>query len=232
MRNPGNTQQVVNISGLTITQGNSSGNGGGIENIENLTLSNSTVSGNLAGGFSGGIFNVGGTTNISSSIISGNSATSGDEVYSNSGTVTADNNNLFGNSSQSNSDAFVNFTSGANDINATTDGENVALDNILDPDGLQDNGGSTKTIALVTDSPAINAGNNDDNLSTDQRGTGFERVINQQVDIGAYEWSIFELEVNTSRGDKPVKTLIERGFQPWRSLYKLSKTRGLIENKQ
>ncbi|WP_268743244.1 hypothetical protein [Crocosphaera watsonii] len=35
-----------------------------------------------------------------------------------------------------------------------------------------------------------------------------------------------------SRGDKPVKTLIERGFQPWRSLYKLSKTRGLIENKQ
>ncbi|WP_287139902.1 choice-of-anchor Q domain-containing protein, partial [Crocosphaera sp.] len=114
-----------------------------------------------------------------------------------SGTVTADNNNLFGNSSQSNSDAFVNFTSGANDINATTDGENVALDNILDPDGLQDNGGSTKTIALVTDSPAINAGNNDDNLSTDQRGTGFERVINQQVDIGAYEWSIFELEVNT-----------------------------------
>ena len=37
---------------------------------------------------------------------------------------------------------------------------------------------------------------------------------------------------STSRGDKPVKTLIERGFQPWRSLYKLSKTRGLIENKQ
>ena len=37
---------------------------------------------------------------------------------------------------------------------------------------------------------------------------------------------------NPSRGDKPVKTLIERGFQPWRSLYKLSKTRGLIENKQ
>ena len=40
------------------------------------------------------------------------------------------------------------------------------------------------------------------------------------------------LGVWTSRGDKPVKTLIERGFQPWRSLYKLSKTRGLIENKQ
>ena len=40
------------------------------------------------------------------------------------------------------------------------------------------------------------------------------------------------LNHDTSRGDKPVKTLIERGFQPWRSLYKLSKTRGLIENKQ
>ena len=46
-------------------------------------------------------------------------------------------------------------------------------------------------------SPAIDAGNNNQNLLTDQRGTGFERVINQQADIGAFEWSNLELKVNT-----------------------------------
>ena len=218
-----NIQQVVNISGLTITKGRTNF-GGGIDNRENLTLNNSTISGNYATNEGGGIFNVSGTINISNSTISGNyasdsaggiyngagtinisssivsgnnAANSGDEVKNISGTVIANNNNLFGDSSQSNSDAFDNFTPGANDINATTDGENVPLDNILDPDGLQDNGGLTKTIALVVGSPAIDAGNNNQNLLTDQRGTGFERVINQQADIGAFEWSNLELKVNT-----------------------------------
>ena len=54
-----------------------------------------------------------------------------------------------------------------------------------------------------------------------ESGEGGNRVYGQSGD-----------DTFTSRGDKPVKTLIERGFQPWRSLYKLSKTRGLIENKQ
>jgi hypothetical protein len=54
---------------------------------------------------------------------------------------------------------------------------------------LANNGGPTKTMALLPGSPAIDAG--DDvwvgTLATDQRGTGFARVVGAHVDIGAYE---------------------------------------------
>jgi hypothetical protein len=56
------------------------------------------------------------------------------------------------------------------------------------------NGGPTKTHALVTNSPAINAGSNalavdaDGNpLTTDQRGAGSPRIRGGTVDIGAFE---------------------------------------------
>jgi hypothetical protein len=59
---------------------------------------------------------------------------------------------------------------------------------------LSYNGGPTMTHALLVGSLAINAGSNalalDQNgsaLTTDQRGTGFPRVFNNSVDIGAYE---------------------------------------------
>jgi CSLREA domain-containing protein len=54
---------------------------------------------------------------------------------------------------------------------------------------LQDNGGATWTHALLKDSPAIDAG--DPAFSPppeyDQRGLGFPRVVNERIDIGAYE---------------------------------------------
>jgi hypothetical protein len=60
---------------------------------------------------------------------------------------------------------------------------------------LANNGGPTQTIALVTGSPAIDAGSNAlavdpttrQPLTTDQRGTGFPRIANGTVDIGAFE---------------------------------------------
>ena len=55
--------------------------------------------------------------------------------------------------------------------------------------GLADNGGPTKTHALLTGSPAIDTGSNGQaqaaNLTTDQRG--FARIFNSTVDIGAFE---------------------------------------------
>jgi hypothetical protein len=55
---------------------------------------------------------------------------------------------------------------------------------------LQDNGGPTKTLA-ITAGPAVNAGSNavatTAGLTTDQRGTGFDRVKGGTVDIGAFE---------------------------------------------
>src|SRR5262249_29067471 len=50
------------------------------------------------------------------------------------------------------------------------------LDPLLDPNGLQDNGGPTLTIALLPGSPAVDKGINTVG-STDQRGDGFPRTI-------------------------------------------------------
>ena len=54
---------------------------------------------------------------------------------------------------------------------------------------LQDNGGDSWTHALLASSPARNAGNPavSSTPQYDQRGTGFGRVIDGRVDIGAYE---------------------------------------------
>jgi hypothetical protein len=52
---------------------------------------------------------------------------------------------------------------------------------------LADNGGPTKTHALGPGSPAVDAGNNNASLTSDQRGTGFPRVIGVAPDIGASE---------------------------------------------
>ena len=61
---------------------------------------------------------------------------------------------------------------------------------ILDTDPLLDflgnNGGPTLTHALLSGSPAINAGNNDGAPITDQRG--YARIVSGIIDIGAYEY--------------------------------------------
>jgi hypothetical protein len=53
---------------------------------------------------------------------------------------------------------------------------------------LQDNGGPTFTQALLPGSIAIDAGDNNFIPSFyDQRGPGFDRIVNGAVDIGAFE---------------------------------------------
>jgi hypothetical protein len=67
----------------------------------------------------------------------------------------------------------------------TVPGDTISADPLLG--ALADNGGRTKTHALAPASPAIDAGNNVLDLSPDQRGTGFARVVGADADIGAYE---------------------------------------------
>jgi hypothetical protein len=61
----------------------------------------------------------------------------------------------------------------------------IDRDPLLGP--LQDNGGSTFTMALLPGSPAIDSGDNTGAPEWDQRGPGFPRVVYGTVDIGAFE---------------------------------------------
>jgi hypothetical protein len=80
---------------------------------------------------------------------------------------------------------------GANNLITSSDDrvvlppDTISADPRLAP--LADNGGLTKTHALLDDSPAIDMGNNAADLAHDQRGPGFPRVNGTQADIGAYE---------------------------------------------
>jgi hypothetical protein len=63
-------------------------------------------------------------------------------------------------------------------------GNLVGMDPRLGP--LQGNGGLTPTMALLPGSPAIDAGSNTLNLTSDQRGFS-PRIVGAAADIGAYE---------------------------------------------
>src|SRR5207244_12433121 len=74
----------------------------------------------------------------------------------------------------------------------TAPGDQINTDPMLGP--LQDNGGPTFTHALLSGSPAIDSGDPSFDpyafnppLLYDQRGDGFARVVNDRIDIGAFE---------------------------------------------
>jgi predicted outer membrane repeat protein len=111
------------------------------------------------------------TADITGSIVSGNSAND----VGGEGTVTFSH------------DIFATVASQIVQNNAG--GNLIGADPLLGP--LQNNGGSTETMALLAGSPAIDAGPNPvpdfDGNQFDQRGSGFARVVNGTSDIGAYE---------------------------------------------
>jgi hypothetical protein len=124
-------------------------------NDTNLSLTNSTLFGNTAGE-GGGVWNGNDAIlNLARTLISGNTATSGAEVFNNAGLVTAASFNLFGHRRLTNGQAFENFTPGATDITATSNGNNPTRLNRILNTNLADNGGPTQTHALVRGSPAI-----------------------------------------------------------------------------
>lgn len=176
--------------------------GGAISNNGNLTLINSTISNNSAFSFiggGGGIAN-NGTLIINNSTIAKNySDNSGGGIY-NAGKVIASHTIIADNTDSGSSPDFDGKleSNGYNLIGNTT-GTNIVGDttgNILNQsaklDSLKDNGGLTRTMALLSVSPAINAGNpNFNNLNPDllydQRG--FDRILQNRIDMGAFESS-------------------------------------------
>ena len=87
-------------------------------------------------------------------------------------------------------------------------GEPLDLDPLLNP--LGSNGGSTPTHTLQVTSPALDSGDPAFDplaftppLDTDQRGTGFDRVVGDRVDIGAFELDLDEQNVLLINNPEP-----------------------------
>ena len=151
-----------------------SGQGGGIYNVSTVSLNNSTLAGNSAGsdGSGGGIYNNGATVRAANTILARNTALSGPDLF---GATTSQGFNVIGN---------------ATDSSGWIGTDLFNVDPQLGP--LQNNGGSTETMALLLGSPAIDHGDPDFDpntftppMTTDQRGG--PRMINGQIDIGSFE---------------------------------------------
>ncbi|WP_414585934.1 choice-of-anchor Q domain-containing protein [Scytonema sp. PCC 10023] len=196
---------TVTISNSTINGNSADFTGGGIYNAGSLTASNSTISDNSVFRgvpYGGGIFN-NGTLSLVFTTITRNQAANGGGVFNDaSGTARVRNTIIAANLltiGGINPDVSGNFTSngynligdatGSTGFGATGDIIGTSS-NPIDPrlSALSFNGGPTATIALLPDSPAINAG--DPTLlpgdpTTDQRGN--PRVSGGRADIGAFE---------------------------------------------
>lgn len=177
--------------------GNQAVFGGGMS-VRALTLVNSTISTNVASRYIGGV-DADGAVEVSDSTISFNrdvgraGGMHGTSIQAN-GSIFAYNTSDDGNgpieADVTSGDGVV---GGAHNLIMATAGMTIPPMNTLTDcprlAPLMNNGGPTKTHALLPGGPAINAGSSFDSQSFDQRGPGFARVIGSAEDIGAYEWS-------------------------------------------
>ena len=193
-----------------------------------VNLVNNTISDNSSTATGGGVVNVAGVlglgvTNVRNTIIARNNAvivggilTLSDDVL---GIFNSLGNNLIGH----NLNAAVSFQAsvfvGVNpvpNVNGDIVGSVSVGTTVIDPrlGALQNNGGLTNMRAVLAGSPAIDRGNVcvqtdscvtdpsvntlPEALTTDQRGTGFLRVVNLLPEIGAYEIQLQPTAANVS----------------------------------
>ena len=193
-----NHHGTLTVSNCTIS-GNSAWYGGGIatnwvgQGTATVTIDNSTVSGNSAIVMGGGILNGDGATlTVTHSTLSGNSTShDGGGIFNGNATLRIGNTifnagsgpNIFSGPYGTVTSLGYNLSSDNGGGYLTGTGDQINTDPRLGP--LQDNGGPTFTHLPASDSLALDAG--DPTLGMDQRGPGFQRVVNGRIDIGAAE---------------------------------------------
>jgi len=161
------------ISNCTFAANHAQNGGALFESVGGtMSISESTIATNSASGAGGGLRNAGAASaiQITSTIIATNKALSGHDVF---GAVTSLGFNLVGKT-----------TGSSGWVGSDLTGTNTKpLNPLLGP--LANNGGPTFTFALLPGSPALMNGNTSLAPPTDQRG--FQRVVNNKIDIGAFQ---------------------------------------------
>jgi predicted outer membrane repeat protein len=195
----------VIIDNCTISNnpgGGDYGFGGGIYNAGHLEINNSTISNNTAGVGGGGIYNILGRTYLNNVTITGNTSPDGGGIYCASGdTVFLANTIVAGNTDENGGSPDISGVAssfGHNLIQSIsgctlvgeTSGNIIGADPGLN--SLAYNGGPTGTNALLSGSPAIDAGDETLCAITDQRGIARPQDGNGDhisiCDIGAFEY--------------------------------------------
>jgi predicted outer membrane repeat protein len=168
-----NSSSSPTLTDVTFSS-NSANYGGGMFNYASSspTLTNVTFSGNSASVSGGGMDNEANSSPTLTNVIIANSTSGGDCVNVGSGT-------LNGGSGYNLIEDVANACGLTNGVN----GNIIGSDPNLGP--LSDNGGATRTHALLTGSPAINAGTTSGCPASDQRG--ITRPVGASCDIGAFE---------------------------------------------
>jgi hypothetical protein len=198
---------TLTVSNSTLSGNDASAEGGGIYNYTGtVTVSNSTLSGN-SGEDGGGIYaNSSTPVTLTNVTLTANRATfSGGGLYVGFGSTVLHNTLIAGNfrgATGATPDDVYGRLDSRGDYNLIGDGTGMSglsngvngnlvgsADNPIDPllGPLDDNGGPTLTHALLSGSPAIDAGNNAYATAWDQRGPGYPRIVNGIIDIGAFE---------------------------------------------
>lgn len=200
------TNATVSMNRATGSPTPSENAGGGIVIANGLvTLDHVTVTKNEANGNGNGIFlGGGGALTLRGTIVADNwifaSTTAGDIASLGTETITAN---------------YSMFSKARSVGLSEASGNNTILD-LPGLGPLSDNGGPTQTHALLSGSPAINAGNNDDCPATDQRGLPRARTVADPCDIGAYEVARIPTATGlTSKPSYPVGTTILVGGGAW-----------------
>jgi hypothetical protein len=206
---------ICNGGTLTIIDSTISGNtareqmGGGIANYGTLTVTNSTFTGNtahrslvgsLAGGIlNGGLFQSAGTLAINNSTFSGNVARGGKGggLFNVKGSTVVLQNSIVTNNTGGNCSGPLTSNGYNLSSDSTCDFDSTGDLNDTDPKlgRLRNNGGPTRTLALLPGSPAIDSGNpsgctdgKGHLLKTDQRGEPRpDKEDSSGCDRGAYE---------------------------------------------
>ena len=191
-----NNTGIFMIMNSTISGNTATNNGGGIfSNTGAVTVKTSTIAGNIATSFyGGGIYNNGSNNfTIENSTIAKNTATSGSGIFNPSPTLrTVISNTILAKPLGYGTNVSGLVTSLGYNIVSDSSGSGWGSEDFTNSASLnaylgtlENNGGPTKTIALLPGSPAINRGGGSSS-DTDQRG--YPRISRGVMDIGAFEY--------------------------------------------